>query len=48
MKFLARYICQYAAGEYFRTIYADNINEAMRLADRFARKGFITASFVQA
>lgn len=42
MKFIARYIHRRGESpEYHRTVYADSINEAIKLAERFTRKGFI-------
>lgn len=44
MKFTARYMHhRHEQPEYFRTVHADSINEAIKLAERFTRKGFIMA-----
>lgn len=42
MKFTARFMHRrHEKPEYFRTIYADTINEAIGLARRYERKGYI-------
>ena len=41
MSFKARYTSYCGKHEYWRTIYADNINEAIKMADRLARKGYV-------
>lgn len=44
MKFLARYLSLSGdKPEYYRTIYADSVNEAIKLADRYTRKGYLCA-----
>lgn len=45
--FKARYINLKTKAEYWRTVWADGINEAMTVADRYAKKGFICASVTQ-
>lgn len=45
--FTARYYNRSTGAEYYRTVWGDTINEAMRAADRYARKGFIVASVSQ-
>lgn len=45
MMFVARYIHRRAKEpEYFRTVYADNVSEAMRQAEKYTRKGFVCVS----
>ncbi len=47
--FKAQYICRQLGvirDEYWRTIHAYNINEAVRMAERYARKGYICAKVV--
>lgn len=42
MKYLAKYL--HRRGEnppYYRVVYADSINEAMKQAERYTRKGFL-------
>ena len=42
MTFKARYIHRrQQAPEYWRTIQADNLNDAARIAERYAKKGYI-------
>ena len=44
MKYLARYMHRrHEAPEYYRTIFADSVNEAIKQAERYTRKGFICA-----
>lgn len=45
MRFLAKF--SNAITIYYKTIYADDANEAMRQAMRWKRKGFVVASVVQ-
>ena len=45
--FTAHYLNRLTGAEYWRTVWGDTINEAMRAADRYARKGFIVASVRQ-
>jgi hypothetical protein len=48
MTFKARYMHRrQLEPEYYRTVYADTLNEAIRLANRYARKGFIMAGVTQ-
>lgn len=49
MRFLARYMHRrHERSEYWRTIYADTLNEAIKQAERYTRKGFIMAGVTQA
>ena len=44
MKFRAKYIHRLGQDTpYYRTVSADNVNEATKLADRYARKNYIMA-----
>lgn len=43
----ARFYNQATGAEYWRTVWADSINEAMRLADRMCRKGFVCVRVTQ-
>lgn len=50
MRFLAKYIpVKHDAGNqpYYRTVDADSVNEAVKLAGRFAKKGFIMSNVKQ-
>lgn len=49
MKFVARYVHRYGfEKEYWRTLYADGVNEAMRIAEKWTRKDFMLHSVVEA
>ena len=42
MKFLAEYIHREGKEDkYYRTIWADSLNEATKISNKYARKGFI-------
>lgn len=44
MRYLARYIHRRKeAPDYHRTIHADTLNEAIKQAERYTRKGYICA-----
>lgn len=44
MRFIARYMHRrHEQPEYFLTIWADELNEAIKAAQRFTRKGYICA-----
>ncbi len=44
MKFNAEYRYKHdGMPTYYRTIFADSINEAMKRAERYAKKGYICA-----
>jgi len=48
MRFIARYQhMENSKPEYYRTIDADTMNEGLKLADRYARKGYRAASVKQ-
>lgn len=48
MTFICHYIKQAPdAGSYYRTVYADSINEAAMLAKRYERKGYICKTIKQ-
>jgi hypothetical protein len=48
MTFNARYIHRRGAElEYYRTVYGDSINEAMKEAERYTRKGFIMVGLTE-
>lgn len=55
MMFLAKYIPVHKdvtlpdnnPFDYYRTVYADSVNEAGKLAARYTRKGFLLASVTQ-
>lgn len=48
MTWIARYIHRRGTEkEYFRTVHGDNINEGMKEADRYTRKGFICVGLTQ-
>jgi len=47
MKFLSRYINRLDGIHYFRTVWADGINEATRKSERYAKKGYILLSVVE-
>ena len=44
MKFIAHYI---GTSVYYRTIFADSLNDAIKIAERFTRKGFIMKGIMQ-
>jgi hypothetical protein len=53
MTFKAHYIPQGAAQralaqDYWRTVYADSVNEATMLAKRYTRKGYMLGLVIQA
>jgi len=44
MRFIARYMHRrHEAPEYYKTIFADTLNEAIKAAQRFTRKGYLCA-----
>ena len=44
MKFIAKYLHLSGQKEpYYRTIYSDSVNEAIKEADRYCRKGYLCA-----
>lgn len=45
MRFLIKF--SNAVSTYYKTVYADDVNEAMRQADKWRRRGFVVASVVQ-
>lgn len=45
--YTAHYINRESGAEYYRTIYADTINEAIKIANRWARKGFIARNILK-
>lgn len=45
--YIAKYFNRETGAEYYRTIYADSINEAIKTADRWARKGFIARNITK-
>jgi hypothetical protein len=49
MRFLAQYINRKADDviPYYRTVFGDDINEALRIAERYTRKGYIMARLTQ-
>lgn len=40
----ARYFNTDTGASYWRTVFADSVNEATRLAERYVRKGFICST----
>jgi len=47
MRFTVKYLNRHTKEVYFRTVDADDLREAEKIAERMARKGFIVASIVQ-
>lgn len=47
MRFVARYIIRGEESEHYRTIYADDINEANKLAMRYTPKGYMLLSVIE-
>ena len=41
MRWLVRYISRTSSDSYYRTVWADSEPEARKIAERYARKGFI-------
>lgn len=47
MRFKARYLHRRGEfAEYYRTVWADSVNEAIRIAERYARKGYLCAGVI--
>lgn len=47
MTFKAKYAFKDGAAVYWRTIHADNLNEAIRRAESYANRGYIMLKVVQ-
>ena len=49
MRFRAKYICitTERLPDYWRSVDADNVNEAMTIARRYVRKGYMLAGVMQ-
>lgn len=45
--FTVHYLNRVSGAEYYRTVRADNVSEAMRIAKRYERKGFIYTTIKQ-
>lgn len=48
MRFICKYIKKTGEGELFRTIFADDILDATKRAEKYCRKGFMLVTVVQA
>lgn len=47
MRFTAHYINRKAEGKYWRTVYADNIHDATREAEKYVRKGWLLVKVME-